>query len=64
MGVMHEIDNAYSIRSTWIVYRHSKHWILDLSLTDLLLISFFPIWMCHFDSVVSLGAEPDNQAFD
>ena len=34
---------------------------LWMSLIDLLLI--FPIWMCHFDSVVSLGAESDTQAF-
>ena len=32
--------------------------ILNLSLIDLLLI--FSIWMCHFDSVVSLGVESDN----
>ena len=35
---------------------------MDLSLIDLLLI-FFRIRMCHFDSVVSLGVESDNQAF-
>ena len=34
--------------------------ILDLSLADLLLI--FPIWICHFYSVVSMGVEPDSQA--
>ena len=31
-----------------------------MSFIDLLLI--FHIWMCHFDSVVSLGAESDTQA--
>ena len=24
----------------------------------------FFIWMCQFDKMVSLGVEPDNQAFD
>ena len=47
---MHEADNVYSIRSTWLRYRmvrfltvtySGKHCILDLSLIDLLLI-FFP----------------------
>ena len=41
---------------------NGEHCILDLSLIDLLLIFF--IWMCDFDSVVSLGFEPDNQEFD
>ena len=50
MGAMDEADNAYSIRN-----------ILDL-LLDLLLI--FSIRTCHFDSVVSLGVDPDNQALD
>ena len=36
--------------------------LLDLLLIDLLLI-FSSIWICHFDSVVSLGAEPENQGF-
>ena len=30
----------------------------------LIIHNYFPIWKCHFDSVVSLGVEPDNQAFD
>ena len=69
-GVVHEADNAYSIRGTCLCDRlvrfltvayNGKHCILDLSLIDLLLI--FSIWMCHFDSVVSLGVELDNQAF-
>ena len=39
---------------------NGKHCILDLSLIDLLLIFSHH----HFDSVVSLGVEPDSQAFD
>ena len=35
--------------------------ILDLSLIDLLLI--FPIWMCQFDSMVSLGVEFRQSSF-
>ena len=72
MGVIHKTDNAYSIRNSWLCYwlvrflavdYSGKHCIFDLSPIDLLLISY-TIWMCHFDSVVSLGVESDNQAFD
>ena len=68
---MHEADNAYSICRTWLCYRlvrlltvaySSKHYVLDLSPTGLLLT--FSIRMCNFDSVVSLGVELDSQAFD
>ena len=67
MCVMHQADNAFSIRSTWLCYQlvrfstvayNSKHCVLDLSLIDL---PFSPISMCHFDSAVSLGVELDNQ---
>ena len=62
---MHEADNAYSIWSTWLCYRlvqfltvayNGKYfiWICRLLI--------FSIWMCHFDLVVYLGDEPDNQA--
>ena len=75
-GFMHEADNAYSIQSTWLCYRlvavrflkvayDGRHFILDLSSIDLLLILlllFFSIWICHFDSVVSLVVERENQA--
>ena len=49
-GVMHEADNACSIRSTWLCCRqvqvltaaHSgKHYMLDLTLTNSLLSFFF-----------------------
>ena len=63
---MHEADNAYSIRSTRLclisVAYNGERFILDLSLTDLSFCFLFSIWMCHFDLVVSLGVEKDNQA--
>ena len=45
-----------------MVAYNGKQCILDLSLINSLLT--FSIWMCHFDSEVSLGVELDNQAFD
>ena len=69
--VLHEADSAHSTQSTLLCDRlvrflmaayNGKHCILDLSLIDLLFI--FSIWICHFDSVVSLDVEPDNQTLD
>ena len=69
-GVMHEADNAYRIRSTWLCYRlvqfltvayNAKHsyWICRLSIYHW----FFSIWMCHFNAMVSLGVKSDNTTF-
>ena len=40
---------------------NDKPCIFDFLLIDLLL-NFFPIWMCHFDSVVSLYVKLDSLA--
>ena len=70
-NVKHEADNAYSIWSTWLCYWQvgfpkvaysGKQYILDLSLINSLLSPF--IWMCHFDSIVPLDLELNNQVFD
>ena len=69
---MHEVDNAYLIRSNLVVLSavwflmvayNAKHYILNLLLINLLL-SFLVIWINHYDSMVSLGAELDSQSFD
>ena len=39
---------------------NGKLYILDLWLI-ILLLSLSSIWMCHLDSIVSLGVELDNQ---
>ena len=46
-----------------MVAYNAKHYILNLLLINLLL-SFLVIWINHYDSMVSLGAELDNQSFD
>ena len=67
---MHDADNAYSIRSTWsccwlfrffTVAHNGKLYSLVFSLISLFI---FSLWMCPFDSIVSLDVELDNGGFD
>ena len=64
-GVMHEADNVYSIRSTWLCYRlvcilrlayNGKDYNLKLKLINLLL-SFFNLDVSFFYSIASLGVD-------
>ena len=58
-GVMHKVDNTYSISSTWqccqqvqfltAAYYKGKHYIF---VTKQILL-----WMCPFDSIVFWGVE-------
>ena len=64
-SVTHEADNAYSIQSSWLCYRRVQFLTeaYNSKLSILVLFNFHFLWMCPFDSTVSLGVEGENVAF-